>query len=65
MRLNRDKLLSLWDLEALPTCDAGIELVEAFRVSCGGRFGKEGPEDRLAPDHGQLYGNRGSLEHMR
>jgi hypothetical protein len=66
MHLNREKLLSLWDLEDMPECDAGMQLVEAFLVSCGeavDRFGEEGPEDRLAQitasymalvDHGNL-----------
>lgn len=66
MRLNREKLLSLWDLEDMPACDADMQLVEAFLVSCGeavDRFGEEGPEDRLAQitasymalvDHGNL-----------
>jgi hypothetical protein len=66
MRLDREKLLSLWDLEDMPACDAGMQLVEAFLVSCGeaiDRFGEEGPEDRLAQitesymrmvDHGNL-----------
>ena len=66
MRLNREKLLSLWDLEDMPACKAGMQLVEAFLVSCGeavDRFGEEGPEDRLAQitesymvmvDHGNL-----------
>ena len=51
MRLNKEKLLSLWDLEDMPACDAGTKLVEAFLVTCGeaiDRFGEEGPEDRLA-----------------
>jgi len=66
MRLDREKLLSLCDLEDMPACDAGIQLVEAFLVSCGeaiDRFGEEGPEDRLAQitascmaivDHGNI-----------
>ena len=66
MRLNREKLLSLWDLEDMPACDAGMQLVEAFLVSYGeaiDRFGEEGPEDRLAQitasymaivDHGNI-----------
>ena len=66
MRLNREKLLGLWDVEDMPACKAGMQLVEAFLVSCGqavDRFGEEGPEDRLAEitesymvmvDHGNL-----------
>ncbi|MDW5266960.1 MULTISPECIES: hypothetical protein [Acidobacteriaceae] len=66
MRLNREKLLNLWDLEDMPACDAGMQLVQAFLLSCGeavDRFGEEGPEDRLAQitasymalvDHGNI-----------
>ena len=66
MRLNREKLLSLWELEDMPMCDAGMRTVEAFLVTCSeaiDRFGEEGPEDRLAQmtesymtmvDHGNL-----------
>lgn len=51
MPLSREKLLSLWNLEEVPTCDAGMQLAETFLVSCGealDRFGEEEPEDRLA-----------------
>jgi hypothetical protein len=66
MRLNREKLLSLWELEDMPVCDAGMQMVEGFLVTCGeaiDRFREEGPEDRLAQttesymtmvDHGNL-----------
>jgi hypothetical protein len=66
MRLNREQLLSLWKPEDMPACEAGMQLVEEFLVSCGeavDRFGEEGPEDRLAQitekytlmvDHGNL-----------
>lgn len=43
MRLNREKLLSLWELEDMPLCDTGMQLVEAFLVNCGeavDRFGE-------------------------
>lgn len=50
----------------MPACDAGMQLVEAFLVSCGeavDRFGEKGPGDRVAQitesymmmvDHGNL-----------
>jgi len=30
MRLNREKLLGLWDVEDMPACKAGMQLVEVF-----------------------------------
>jgi hypothetical protein len=67
MRLNREKLLGLWDLEDIPACKAGMQLVEAFLVSCGqavDRFGEEGPEDRLAQISGKLHGDGRSRQSM-
>jgi hypothetical protein len=50
MRLNRDKLLTLWNTEDLPACEGGMKLAEAFLVSCAeavNRFGEEEPADRI------------------
>jgi hypothetical protein len=50
MRLNKERLLGLWNLEDMPACDAGTQQVEAFLVSCSeavDSVGEEGPEDRL------------------
>jgi hypothetical protein len=50
MRLNRDKLLTLWDTEDLPACESGMQLAEAFLLSCAeavNRFGEEEPADRI------------------
>jgi hypothetical protein len=59
MRLNREKLLNLWDLEDMPACDAGMQLVESFLMSCGeavDRFWRRGAGGSSSADHGELHG---------
>ena len=49
MRLNREKLLTLWNTEDLPACEGGMQLAQKFLFSCAeavNRFGEEGPADR-------------------
>lgn len=50
MRLRREQLLSLWDVEDMPACEAGMKYIEDFLVSCGeavDRLGREEPADRV------------------
>jgi hypothetical protein len=50
MRLRREQLLSLWELEDMPACEAGMKFIEGFLTTCGeavDRFGEEEPADRL------------------
>ena len=69
MRLNREKLLTLWNTEDLPACESGMQLAEAFLLSCAegvNSFGEEEPADRLTEitasytamvEHGSLCDN--------
>jgi len=43
MPIDADKLLALWDVENMPACDAGLELVRLFLETAGGAV--------AAPDH--------------
>lgn len=50
MRLRREQLLSLWEIEGMPACEAGMKFIEAFLTTCGeavDRFGEEEPADRI------------------
>jgi hypothetical protein len=50
MRLRREKLLSLWELEDMLACEAGMKFIEEFLTTCGeavDRCGEEEPADRI------------------
>ena len=69
MRLNRDKLLTLWSTDDLPVCAGGMQLAQDFLLSCAeavNRFGEEEPADRVTEitasytamvEHGDLCDN--------
>ena len=50
MRLNREKLLTMWNADDQPACESGMQLAEAFLLNCAeaiNRFGEEEPADRI------------------
>jgi len=50
MKINRPKLLSLFQLDGAPSCRESSELARAYIVSCAEaleKFGEEEPADRM------------------
>ena len=45
MRLERNALLALWELDEMLACQTGLNLAYAFLESCGERVSRLGVED--------------------
>ena len=43
MQINRDKLISLWNLEDIPACDEGTMLAQTFLEASGECLSNQGP----------------------